>query len=119
MASLLWLVRLAERRMGADEPEPEPEIGCRLTSVFSLLVILSNSLRGVNMNVNRVLLTLTIIVLSGSQIFPSPTLAQFVPPAKKAARVRITQCPAPELDKEDWTIIRVTTKNPVGSLDHV
>jgi len=70
------------------------------------------------MNVNRVLLTLTIIVLSGSQIFPSPTLAQFIPPAKKAARVRITQGPEPELAKEYLTIIRWTTNNPGGSPDH-
>jgi hypothetical protein len=67
---------------------------------------------------NRVLLTLTIIVLSGSPLFPSPTSAQLVPPANKAARVRITQGPEIELSKNGLTIIRWTSNNPGGSPEH-
>src|SRR6266436_4972038 len=48
----------------------------------------NNCLRSANMN--RVLLTLAITVLSGSLLFSNPTSAQFIPPAKKAVRVRIT-----------------------------
>jgi len=70
------------------------------------------------MNVNKVLLTLTTMVFSGSQIFPSPTFAQFVPPAKKVAHVRITQGPEIELSKDSLTIIRWTSNNPGGSPEH-
>ena len=67
---------------------------------------------------NRVLLKFAIAVLGGSLLFSIPASAQFVPPAKKAARVRITQGPEPELAKEYLTIIRWTTNNPGGSPDH-
>jgi phosphodiesterase/alkaline phosphatase D-like protein len=67
---------------------------------------------------NRVLLTLAITVLSGSLLFSNPTSAQFVPPAKKVAHVRITQGPEIELSKDSLTIIRWTSNNPGGSPEH-
>src|SRR5260370_8750952 len=67
---------------------------------------------------NRVLLTLAITVLSGSLLFSIPTSAQFVPPAKKALRVRITQGPEIESANSAFTIIRWTSNNPGGSPDH-
>jgi phosphodiesterase/alkaline phosphatase D-like protein len=76
----------------------------------------NNSLRGAIMN--RVLLTLAITVLSGSLLFSIPTSAQFVPPAKKAMRVRITQGPEIESTSNDFTIIRWTSNNPGGSPEH-
>jgi phosphodiesterase/alkaline phosphatase D-like protein len=76
----------------------------------------NNSLWSVNMN--KVLLALAITVLSGSLAFSIPTRAQFVPPAKKAARVRITQGPEIEFSDNGLTIIRWTSNNPGGSPEH-
>jgi phosphodiesterase/alkaline phosphatase D-like protein len=67
---------------------------------------------------NRVLLTLAITILSGNLLFSIPSSAQFVPPAKKAPRVRITKGPEIELSNNDLTIIRWTSNNPGGSPEH-
>src|SRR5258708_37143354 len=61
---------------------------------------------------NKVLLTLSIMVLSGS------LLAQESPTTPKAARVQLIQGPVIELAKEHLTIIRWTTNNPGGSPVH-
>jgi hypothetical protein len=66
----------------------------------------------------RVLLTLAITVLSGTLLSPNPAIAQLLPPARKAARVRITIGPEIELSNDYLTIIRWTTNNPGGSDDH-
>ena len=66
----------------------------------------------------RVLLTLTITMLSGVILSPSPTNAQLLPPNVKAARVRITQGPELEAANGYLTIVRWTTNNPGGSDDH-
>src|SRR5260370_38737320 len=66
----------------------------------------------------RVLLGLAITVVTGSLIFSSPTTAQLVTPAKKAARMQITQGPALELARNNWAIISWTSNNPGGSDDH-
>ena len=66
---------------------------------------------------NRVLLTLA-LVFSGSLLLSNPTSAQFVPSAKKAARVRIIKGPELELAKDGLTIIRWTSNNPGGSPEH-
>jgi hypothetical protein len=66
----------------------------------------------------RVLLTLAITVLGGSLLSSSPAIAQLLPPAQKAARVRITQGPELELANGYLTIIRWTTSNPGGSDEH-
>lgn len=67
---------------------------------------------------NRKLLTLTITILSGSLLFSNPTVAQKLPPAQKAARVRITQGPALESAWDNWAIIRWTSNNPGGDDEH-
>jgi phosphodiesterase/alkaline phosphatase D-like protein len=67
---------------------------------------------------NRLLLKLAIAATVGSLLSSNPTVAQVLPPAKKAARVEITQGPALELAHDDLAIIRWTTNNPGGSDDH-
>jgi phosphodiesterase/alkaline phosphatase D-like protein len=67
---------------------------------------------------NRLLLKLAITAAAGSLLSSSPMVAQLSPTTPKAARVRITQGPEPELAKEYLTIIRWTTNNPGGSPDH-
>jgi phosphodiesterase/alkaline phosphatase D-like protein len=67
---------------------------------------------------NRVLLKFAIAVLGGSLLFSIPASGQFVPPAKKAARVRITQGPAIESANDSFTIITWTSNNPGGSPEH-
>src|SRR6267143_2315053 len=67
---------------------------------------------------NRLLLTLAITVLTGSLLLSNPISAQFVPPAKKPAHVRIIKGPELELAREKLTIIRWATNNPGGSPEH-
>jgi hypothetical protein len=69
-------------------------------------------------NMKRVPLRLAITVLSVSLLSSNPTIAQVLPPAKKAACVQITQGPELELAKGYLTIIRWTTSNPGGSDEH-
>jgi phosphodiesterase/alkaline phosphatase D-like protein len=66
----------------------------------------------------RLLLRLAVTATVGGLLSSSPTVAQVLPPAKKAARVEITQGPALELARDDLAIIRWTTNNPGGSDDH-
>jgi Purple acid Phosphatase, N-terminal domain len=61
---------------------------------------------------NKILLTLPLMVLSGS--LP----AQESPTTPKAAHVKITQGPQIELAREYLTIIRWTVNNPGGSPVH-
>jgi hypothetical protein len=61
---------------------------------------------------NKLLLTLSLMVLSGS------LLAQVSPSTPKAARVRISQGPEIELSREHLTIITWTVSNPGGSPEH-
>jgi phosphodiesterase/alkaline phosphatase D-like protein len=67
---------------------------------------------------HRLLLTLALTATVGGLFSPTPTVAQFVPPAKKAERVEITQGPALEMALEDFAIIRWTTNNPGGTEVH-
>jgi phosphodiesterase/alkaline phosphatase D-like protein len=103
--------------MRADEPERNIAVSGRqawrqFCSDFHRI----NLFWGAHMN--RVLLKFAITVLSGSLLFSIPTSAQFVPPAKKALRVRITQGPEIESANNDFTIIRWTSNNPGGSPEH-
>ena len=66
----------------------------------------------------RVLFALAISVLGGSLVSSNSAIAQLLPPAKKAARVQITQGPELELSNGYLTIIRWTTNNPGGSDEH-
>ena len=53
-----------------------------------------------------------------SLLFCSPTTAQLIPPAKKAAHVAITQGPEVESARNNEVIIRWTSNNPGGSDEH-
>jgi hypothetical protein len=66
----------------------------------------------------RTPLTLAMILLSGNLLSSNWVSAQLLPPAKKAARVRITQGPELEMTNGYLTIIRWTTNNPGGSDEH-
>jgi phosphodiesterase/alkaline phosphatase D-like protein len=66
----------------------------------------------------RLLLGLAITATVGSLLSSNPTVAQVLPPAKKAARVEITQGPALEMARDDMAIIRWTTNNPGGTDVH-
>jgi phosphodiesterase/alkaline phosphatase D-like protein len=66
----------------------------------------------------RLLLKLALTAAVGSLLASTPTVAQVLPPAKKAVRVEITQGPALELARDDVAILRWTTTNPGGSDDH-
>jgi phosphodiesterase/alkaline phosphatase D-like protein len=67
---------------------------------------------------HRLLLTLATTAMVGSLLSSTPTVAQLVPPAKKAERVEITHGPALELARDDFAIIRWTTNNPGGTEVH-
>ncbi len=67
---------------------------------------------------HRLLLKLAITAVVGSLLSSTPTVAQILPPAKKAERVEITHGPALELATDHLTIIRWTTNNPGGSDVH-
>jgi phosphodiesterase/alkaline phosphatase D-like protein len=116
MASLLRLVRLASARKRADEPEREivASVGCGCVPCDHLA--LSNFPWGVNMN--RLFLILAVAAATSSLLLSNPTSAQFVPAAKKAARVRIIKGPDLELARENLTIITWTSNNPGGSPEH-
>jgi phosphodiesterase/alkaline phosphatase D-like protein len=67
---------------------------------------------------SRLRLVLAITATVGSLLPSSPTVAQVLPPAKKAERVKITQGPALEMARDDLAIIRWTTNNPRGTDVH-
>ncbi len=67
---------------------------------------------------NRLLLKLAMTAAVGSLLSSNPTVAQILPPAKKAAHVRITQGPELESASDNWAIIRWRSNNPGGSDDH-
>jgi len=73
-------------------------------------------MRGPSMN--RLFLKLAMTAIVGSLLFSNPTLAQIIPPAKKAARVVITHGPELESAFDNWAIITWTSNNPGGSDDH-
>ena len=64
------------------------------------------------------LVKLVITVAVVSLLFSNPTIAQILPPAKKAARVAITKGPVVELSTDSLTFIRWITNNPGGSDAH-
>ncbi len=87
-----------------------------LASYFEGTVLGGLSLN--SLSVNRLLQKLAITVTVASLLFSSPTVAQVLPPAEKAACVEITQEPALELARDDLAIIRWATNNPGGSDEH-
>jgi hypothetical protein len=82
---------------------------------------------------NRLLLKLAITAAVGTVLSSTPTVVQAQhpqipparvppaeepPPAKKAARVAISQGPALEMARDDLAIIRWISNNPGGTDDH-
>jgi Purple acid Phosphatase, N-terminal domain len=68
--------------------------------------------------VNRLLLKLALTATVASLLCSGLSVAQVLPPAAKAAHVKITQGPALEFARGDSAIIRWTTNNPGGLDDH-
>jgi hypothetical protein len=69
-------------------------------------------------SMHRRILTLAITTVVGSLLSAKPAPAQVLPPAKRAARVKITKQPELELATDHLTILRWTTNNPGGSDVH-
>jgi hypothetical protein len=67
---------------------------------------------------NSLLLKLAITATVCIVLSSSPTVAQVLPPMKKAERVEITKGPALEIARDDFALIRWTTNNPGGTDDH-
>jgi hypothetical protein len=67
---------------------------------------------------NRLLLQLAITAAAGSMLFTNPSLAQILPPQKRAEHVEITKGPELESAVDDMAIVRWTTTNPRGDDEH-
>jgi hypothetical protein len=67
----------------------------------------------------RLVLTLLLLATLGGRFLCTESFAQGLPPAKKAANVRITQEPSLEMAIDGLSIIRWTTTNPGGTDDHL
>ncbi len=66
----------------------------------------------------RVFPKLAISATVGTLLASYPVLGQVLPPAKKAAHVKITEGPALEMAIDGLAIVRWTTTNPGGLDDH-
>ena len=66
----------------------------------------------------RLFAKLAMMAMVGSVLSSSPTVAQILPPAKKAEHVKIIKGPALELALDNLAIVRWTTTNPGGDDDH-
>jgi hypothetical protein len=60
----------------------------------------------------RLFVKLAMVAIVGNVISSSPTVAQVLPPAKKAGHVEIIQGPVLELAHDDLAVVRWTTTNP-------
>jgi formate hydrogenlyase subunit 4 len=69
-------------------------------------------------SVNRLLAKLAIAGTAGSLLSASPTAAQILPPASKAAHVEIIKGPELEFAGDGLAIIRWTSTNPGGDDEH-
>lgn len=75
---------------------------------------------------NRVHAKLVLLAVAAILLFSNSLIAQsnpyspktILPPAPKAASVKITQGPEPELVRNNWAIIRWETNNPGGTDQH-
>ena len=61
---------------------------------------------------------LAIVAIVGGVLSSSPTVAQILPPAKRAEHVKIIKGPALELALDDLAIVRWTSTNPGGDDEH-
>jgi hypothetical protein len=69
-------------------------------------------------SINRLLVKLTITAAAGGLLFSNPTVAQILPPQKRAEHVEITKAPELEAAVDDMVIVRWTTINPRGDDEH-
>ena len=67
---------------------------------------------------NRLLVKLAITAAAGSLLCSNPTVAQILPPQKRAEHVEITKAPELESANSDMAIVRWTTTNPRGDDEH-
>lgn len=67
---------------------------------------------------NTLILKLAITVTAGSFLCANSARAQILPPAKRAANVKVIKEPALELAHDDLAIVRWTTTNPRGDDEH-
>jgi hypothetical protein len=70
------------------------------------------------MHMNRLLVAVVITSTIDSVIIANRSAAQIPPPAKQAAKVRITKAPELERTDPDFAIIRWTSTNPGGTDEH-
>jgi len=66
----------------------------------------------------RLLAKLTMVAIVGNLLSSSPTVAQILPPAKKAEHVKIIKGPALEIALDNLAIVRWTSTNPGGDDEH-
>jgi Purple acid Phosphatase, N-terminal domain len=66
----------------------------------------------------RLLAKLTMVAIVGTVLSSSPTVAQILPPAKKAEHVKIIKGPALEIALDNLAIVRWTSTNPGGDDEH-
>ena len=66
----------------------------------------------------RLFAKLAMMAMVGSVLSSSPTVAQILPPAKKAEHVKIIKGPALEMALDDLAIVRWTSTNPGGDDEH-
>jgi PhoPQ-activated pathogenicity-related protein len=67
---------------------------------------------------NRLLVKLAIIAAAANLLFSNPTVAQILPPQKRAEHVEITKAPELESANSWMAIVRWTTTNPRGDDEH-
>jgi hypothetical protein len=67
---------------------------------------------------NRLLLKVAVMVVTGTLLYSTPGAAQASPTTNKAASVRITQGPEIERADPDLVIVRWTSNKPGGSPEH-
>ena len=67
---------------------------------------------------DKLQLTISATIAVAGLVSSSVTLAQALPPAKRAERVQLTQAPAVESARDHLTIIQWTVNNPGGFDDH-
>jgi hypothetical protein len=69
-------------------------------------------------SMNRLLVKLAIIAAAANLLFSNPTVAQILPPQKRAEHVEITKAPELESANSWMAIVRWTTTNPRGDDEH-
>jgi phosphodiesterase/alkaline phosphatase D-like protein len=67
---------------------------------------------------SRLLPKLAMAAIVAISLFPNPTVAQLISPAKRAGRVVITHGPELESAWANWVIVTWTSNNPGGSDEH-